>query len=79
MPGKKLEVISYSGYRGEETPRKFFFGSMMVEVVEVLARWREQQVEERGVKTCFRVKCNDNLVYILCYDEQEKEWSCSAP
>jgi len=75
MPGKKIEVVSYSGYRGEETPRAFFLSSGRVEVVEVLKRWKEQRVAERGVKSYFRVKGDDGLAYTLCYDEQEKEWS----
>ena len=75
MPGKKIEVVSYSGYRGEETPRAFFLSSGRVEVVEVLKRWKEQRVAERGVKSYFRVKGDDGLLYNLCYDEREKEWS----
>ena len=75
MADKKFEVVSYSGYRGEETPRAFILGSERVEVVEVLERWKEQRVAERGVKGYFRVKGDDGLIYTLCYDEQEKEWT----
>jgi hypothetical protein len=75
MQNKKIEVVSYSGYRGEETPRAFFLGSNRVEVVEVLERWRGQQVEDSRVKSCFRVKGDDGLVYTLCYDEQDSEWT----
>lgn len=77
MPSKKFEVVSYSGYRGEETPRAFLLGSGRVEVAEVLERWKEQRVAERSIKRYFKVKGDDGMVYTLCYDEQEKEWTYS--
>lgn len=77
MPDKKFEVVSYSGYRGEETPRAFILGSRRVEIVEVLDRWKEQRVAERSIKIYFKVKGDDGLVYTLCYDEEEREWTNS--
>jgi hypothetical protein len=75
MSKKKLEVVSYSGYMGEEAPRAFIHGAVRVEVVEILERWKEQGVLERGIKNYFKVKGDDGLVYTLCYDEQENVWT----
>ena len=35
----KIQVECYSGYRGEETPRRLTFGVRVIEVTEVLDRW----------------------------------------
>ncbi len=79
MPDKKVEVVSYSGYRGEETPRAFFLGSVRVGVVEILERWKEQRVAEKSIKRYFKAKGDDGLVYTLCYDEQENVWTYDQP
>ena len=75
MPNKKIEVVSYSGYRGEETPRAFFLGAGRVEIVEILERWKEQGAVDRSIKRYFKVKGNDGLVYTLCYDDEENVWT----
>jgi len=41
MPEEKVNVIAYSGYRGEETPKKFTYHGKQIEVVEILSRWIE--------------------------------------
>ena len=35
----KIQVECYSGYRGEETPRRLTFGVREIEVAEVLDQW----------------------------------------
>jgi hypothetical protein len=79
MSKKKFEVVSYSGYMGEEAPRAFILGAVRVEVVEILERWKEQTLTEKSVKRCFKVKGDDGLVYTLCYDEQENVWTHRQP
>jgi hypothetical protein len=79
MPKEKIEVVSYSGYMGEEEPRALILGAGRVEVVEILERWKKQGVLERSVKRCFKVKGDDGLVYTLCYDEQENVWTHRQP
>ena len=32
-------VECYAGHKGEETPRRFFFGEHRIEVAEVIDRW----------------------------------------
>ena len=34
-----LRVECYDGYRGEETPRRFYLGERGIEVVAVVDRW----------------------------------------
>jgi hypothetical protein len=35
MPKEKVEVVAYSGYRGEEIPRVFKWRGTRVEVAEI--------------------------------------------
>jgi len=35
----QVRVICYQGYRGEETPRRFYLGERQVEVAEIVDRW----------------------------------------
>ena len=73
---KQIDVITYSGYRGEETPRAFKWRGTRVEVSEIKNRWTEQGVGNRDIKRGFDVIGKDRMVYSLIYDEQTGEWSC---
>ena len=59
-----LEVIveCYSGYRGEETPRRFWMGQRTVEVQEVLDRWLSPD------HRYFKLIGDDKGLYILRHD-----------
>ncbi|MBW1751927.1 MAG: hypothetical protein JRJ46_02225, partial [Deltaproteobacteria bacterium] len=35
----RIRVECYAGYRGEETPRRFWLGAKKIEVQDVLDRW----------------------------------------
>jgi hypothetical protein len=37
MSNERIEVIAYSGYRGEETPRAMILHNEKIEVVEILS------------------------------------------
>jgi len=34
-----IRAECYAGYRGEETPRRFFMGDKSIEIEEVFDRW----------------------------------------
>ena len=46
MPDEKVSVIAYSGYRGEETPKKFIHHGKQIEVVEILSRWTFNEAKQ---------------------------------
>lgn len=64
----RVQVECYAGYRGDETPRRFFFGSRQVEVVSVLDRWLGED------HRYFKVGGDDGNVYILRHDERADAW-----
>jgi hypothetical protein len=71
---EKIEVIAYSGYRGEETPRTIFLHEKKIEILEILKMWTEEGVKERRKKRLFKVKGSDGLIYTVVYDEKAMEW-----
>ena len=65
-PGIRVEC--YAGHRGEETPRRFFLGERLVEIVDVLDRWLDPD------RRYFKVKGDDGGIYILCHDVKTGTW-----
>jgi len=64
----KILVISYEGYRSEETPRAFYLGDRRVEVAEILDRWRGEDHEY------VKLRGSDGAVYIIRYGAAQDEW-----
>ena len=67
----KVEVIAYSGSRGEEIPRSILFHNQRIEVVEILYSWAEEGIESRARKRFFKVKGKDGSLYKIYYDEKD--------
>lgn len=63
-----LRVECYAGYRGEETPRRFFLGKRGLEVVEVVDRWLAPD------HRYFKLRCDDGGTYILRHDSARQHW-----
>ena len=78
MLKERIEVVAYSGYRGEETPRVFKWRGREVEVAGILSRWIKEEEEDRSTKRGFRLMGADGMEYRLFYDEQIQEWFCEA-
>lgn len=64
----ELLVDCYSGYRGEETPRRLQFGSMNVDVVEIVDRWLAPE------HRYFKVRGGDGRLYLIRHDEALQRW-----
>jgi hypothetical protein len=63
-----MKVECYAGYRGEETPRRFYLGKRRVEVVDVLDRWLDP------AHRYFKLRGDDNGIYILRHSTGEDTW-----
>jgi hypothetical protein len=74
MLEEKIEVIAYSGYRGEETPRTILFRGERIEIVEILKRWMDESSEDRSRRRFFEIKGSDRAVRLIYYDEKVMEW-----
>lgn len=67
-PDLRIRVECYAGYRGEETPRRFFLGNRQVEVRQVLDRWLAPD------HRYFKVQGDDDGVYILRHEVAGQRW-----
>lgn len=63
-----LRVECYSDHRGEEIPRRFNIGQRDIKVIEVIDRWLAP------THRYFKVKGNDEGIYILRHDETRNLW-----
>ncbi len=63
-----VRVECHAGYRGEETPRRFWIDQRCVEVVDVLDRWLAPD------HRYFKVRGDDGARYILRHDPDSGEW-----
>lgn len=70
---KKIKVISYSGYRGEEIPRSFILEDKDIGVSEIIKMWIEEDQNRKRLRG-FHIKGSDGIEYILYYDEEKTEW-----
>ncbi len=66
--GLNVRVDCYAGYKGEETPRRFYLGEREVEIVEVLNRWMAP------AHAYFKVRGDDGGTYILRHDVGSGRW-----
>ena len=58
----QIRVSCYCGYRGEETPRRFYLSEHPIEIAEVVDRWLAPD------HRYFKVRCNVGDLYILRHD-----------
>lgn len=63
-----VRVACHAGYRGEETPQRFYLGSRAVGVQEVLDRWLGPD------HRYFKVIGDDGSTYILRQDTVTDLW-----
>ena len=74
MSDNRIDVITYAGYRGEETPRSILIHHEKIDVVSILNMWIEEGIEDRTRKRVFKVKGSDGKTHKIYYDEKEMEW-----
>ena len=67
-----VRVECYAGYKGEETPRRFFLGKREIEVAEVVDRWLDPD------HRYFKVLGDDGGLYILRHDVSKARWELAS-
>jgi len=66
-----IKVECYAGYRGEETPQRFFLGERLIEIEQVVDRWLDPD------RRYFKVRGDDGGTYIICNDVMSDNWEIS--
>lgn len=74
MQGKKIEVVAYSGHRGEEAPRSFMLEGNKIIVLEVQSQWIEEDAVGSRRRRCFKTTGSDRQVHLLSYEGKTGEW-----
>ena len=69
MSGRSVDVVCYSGSRGDEEPRAFVLDGERIDVVGINKRWMEP-----GVR-CFEVRAPDGNRYTLRHEEEVDAWT----
>lgn len=64
----RTRVECYAGHRGEETPRRIYFGERPIEVAEVMDQWLDPD------HRYFKVRGEDGALYILRHDVAADIW-----
>ena len=71
---EKIEIITYSGYRGEERPVAFVLRGERIEIIEILERWIEEEFRERIQKGFFVIKGSDGNTHKIYQEIHTAEW-----
>ena len=64
----KIRVECYSGYKGEEIPRRLIIGEQVIGVVKVLDQWLAPD------HRYFKVEGDNGSIYIVRYDMISLQW-----
>jgi hypothetical protein len=74
MHTEQIDVIAYSGRRGDERPSTFILRGLRIDVAEILDHWVEEGIKDRVRKRYFKVKGSDGNTHRIYYDETVLEW-----
>jgi hypothetical protein len=76
MAYRKIRVIAYSGYQGDERPLSFFIDGEKINVAEILDMWIEEGLSDKVRKRFFIVKADDQKRYRIYCDKKTLHWFC---
>ena len=74
MHTERIDVISYSGRKGDERPVTFILRGLRIDVVEIMDSWIEEGFKDKVQKRYFRVKGSNGNTHRIYYDENTREW-----
>ncbi|MFP4366929.1 MAG: hypothetical protein ACLFQA_07525 [Bacteroidales bacterium] len=71
----EVKVECYSGYRAEESPRRFYINDMRFEIEAITDRWYQAR-SEPGFPPAhyFKVQTGDSKQYILKHEHTSNKW-----
>ena len=74
MAESKIDVMSYDGYKGEESPRIFYTHGEKITVMDVLEMWIEEEETGRKRKRFFLLQGSDGFVHKVYRDSETSQW-----
>jgi hypothetical protein len=71
-----IQVESYAGYKGAESPRAFVYSGKRYEVMEIMDRWYEGGVDPKALRhDYFRVKTREEEIFLIRYTPRFQSWT----
>lgn len=64
----KFSVSCYSGYKNEQRPISFVFGTLNIQIEKILRQWRDEHHD------CFKVRSPEKGLFLLSYSRDEDCW-----
>lgn len=74
MADSRLDIGSYAGYKGEESPRVFFAHGEKITVMKILNMWVEEGQQDRKQRRFFTLEGSDGFIHTLYYDIESNAW-----
>jgi hypothetical protein len=74
MTDQKIDIGSYAGYQGEQSPRVFFAHGEKITVLKVLKMWIEEAEGDHRQRRFFIVHGSDGFDHTLYFDLQSGVW-----
>jgi uncharacterized protein YifE (UPF0438 family) len=74
MTDPKIDIGSYAGHKGEESPRVFFAHGEKITVLKILRKWIEEEERGRKQKRFFTVKGSDGFIHTLYHNPEAEGW-----
>ena len=70
-----IHVECYAGAKADETPRRFVWEELTIEVAEVLDRWYQVESKPEWPRAdYFKVRGVDGREYLLKHDLESNQW-----
>jgi hypothetical protein len=74
MEEEQIDVITYSGSKGDERPLTFNHQGLRIDVLEILDYWVEEGFSDKVRKRFFRVKGSDRNTHRIYFNENILRW-----
>ena len=74
MAESKIDVMSYDGYKGEESPRIFYTHGEKITVMDVLEMWIEEEDAAPKRKRFFLLQGSDGFIHKVYCDIETSQW-----
>lgn len=71
---ERIDVIAYSGRKGDERPVAFVLRGLRIDVVRITDHWIEEGFADRERKRFFRVEGSDGNDHRIYFSETAGEW-----
>lgn len=78
MADQRVDIGSYSGYKGEESPRVFFVHGEKITVMNILRMWIEEGEQDRKRRRFYTLEGSDRFIHTLYHDIDSDGWFYSG-